>query len=138
MAPLGGLLALLLTRTNLSVSSGVGFLALFGVSVQTGVIMVEYINQLRARGYTIEKSAVEGAVLRLRPIMITMLVATLGLLPAALSHDIGSDSQRPFAIVIVGGLISNLMIGIFLLPTLYAWFARKGDQLPEPETEGAV
>jgi cobalt-zinc-cadmium resistance protein CzcA len=70
--------------------------------------------------------------------MITMLVATLGLLPAALSHDIGSDSQRPFAIVIVGGLISNLLIGIFLLPTLYTWFARKGDQLPESETEGAV
>ncbi len=138
MAPLGGLLALLVTHTNLSVSSGVGFLALFGVSVQTGVIMVEYINQLRARGYTIEKSAVEGAVLRLRPIVMTMLVATLGLLPAALSHEIGSDSQRPFAIVIVGGLMSNLLIGIFLLPTLYAWFARKGDQLPEPESQGAV
>ncbi|HTC63203.1 MAG TPA: CusA/CzcA family heavy metal efflux RND transporter [Candidatus Saccharimonadales bacterium] len=138
MAPLGGLLALLVTHTNLSVSSGVGFLALFGVSVQTGVIMVEYINQLRARGYTIERSAVEGAVLRLRPIMMTMLVATLGLLPAALSHDIGSDSQRPFAIVIVGGLMSNLVLGIFLLPTLYAWFARKDDQLPEPDSEGAV
>ena len=100
--------------------------------------MVEYINQLRARGYTTEKSAVEGAVLRLRPILMTMLVATLGLLPAALSHGIGSDSQRPFAIVIVGGLISNLMIGIFLLPTLYTWFARRSDQLPEPDTEGAV
>lgn len=138
MAPLGGLLALLVTQTNLSVSSGVGFLALFGVSVQTGVIMVEYINQLRARGYTIEQSAVEGAVLRLRPIMMTMLVATLGLLPAALSHGIGSDSQRPFAIVIVGGLLSNLMISIFLLPTLYALFARDIDQFPEPEFEGAV
>jgi len=138
MAPLGGLLALLVTGTNLSVSSGVGFLALFGVSVQTGVIMLEYINQLRARGYTTERSAVEGAVLRLRPIMMTMLVATLGLLPAAMSHDIGSDSQRPFAIVIVGGLISNLLIGIFLLPTLYTWFARRGDALPEPESEGAV
>ena len=138
MAPLGGLLALLVTGTNLSVSSGVGFLALFGVSVQTGVIMVEYINQLRARGYTIEQSAAEGAVLRLRPIMMTMLVATLGLLPAALSHGIGSDSQRPFAIVIVGGLLANLMIGIFLLPTLYTWFAREGDQLPEPDSEGAV
>src|SRR5262249_18467248 len=124
LAPLGGLLALLLSGTYLSVSSGVGFLALFGVSVQTGVIMVEYINQLRARGYTIEQSAVEGAVLRLRPIMITMLVASLGLLPAALSHGIGSDSQRPFAIVIVGGLVSNLLIGIFLLPTLYTLFAR--------------
>ena len=90
-----------MTHTNFSVSSGVGFLALFGVSVQTGVIMLEYINQLRARGFTVEQSAVEGAVLRLRPIMMTMLVATLGLLPAALSHGIGSDSQRPFAIVIV-------------------------------------
>jgi heavy metal efflux system protein len=138
MAPLGGLLALLVTHTNLSVSSGVGFLALFGVSVQTGVIMVEYINQLRARGYTIEQSAVEGAVLRLRPIMMTMLVATLGLLPAALSHGIGSDSQRPFAIVIVGGLLSNLMITVFLLPTLYTLFARSTDQFPEPEFEGAV
>ena len=89
------LLALLFTHTNFSVSSGVGFLALFGVSVQTGVIMLEYINQLRVRGHSIEESAVEGAVLRLRPIMMTMLVATLGLLPAATSHGIGSDSQRP-------------------------------------------
>jgi len=110
MARIGGLLALLITGTNFSVSSGVGFLALFGVSVQTGVIMVEYINQLRARGFTIDEAAVEGAVLRLRPIMMTMLVATLGLLPAALSHGIGSDSQRPFAIVIVGGLISDLVM----------------------------
>jgi cobalt-zinc-cadmium resistance protein CzcA len=138
MAPLGGLLALLVTHTNLSVSSGVGFLALFGVSVQTGVIMVEYINQLRARGYTIEQSAAEGAVLRLRPIMMTMLVATLGLLPAALSRGIGSDSQRPFAIVIVGGLLSNLMIGIFLLPTLYTWFAREIDHLPAVDSSDAV
>jgi len=133
LARIGGLLALLLTGTYLSVSSGVGMLALFGVSVQTGVIMVEYINQLRARGHTIADSAVEGAALRLRPIMMTMLVATLGLLPAALSHDIGSDSQRPFAIVIVGGLISDLFLSIFLLPTFYAWIAREGDTLPEKE-----
>jgi len=138
MARIGGLLALWITGTNFSVSSGVGFLALFGVSVQTGVIMVEYINQLRARGYTSEEAAVEGAVLRLRPIMMTMLVATLGLLPAALSHGIGSDSQRPFAIVIVGGLISDLVMSIFLLPTLYVWFAHSGDRLPEPVTEEAV
>jgi heavy metal efflux system protein len=130
MARIGGLLALLVTGTYLSVSSGVGMLALFGVSVQTGVIMVEYINQLRARGNTIVDSAVEGAVLRLRPIMMTMLVATLGLLPAALSHNIGSDSQRPFAIVIVGGLISDLILSIFLLPTFYVWIAREGDALP--------
>jgi len=133
MARFGGLLALLITGTNFSVSSGVGFLALFGVSVQTGVIMLEYINQLRARRYSIEDAAVEGAVLRLRPIMMTMLVATLGLLPAALSHAIGSDSQRPFAIVIVGGLIADLVMSIFLLPTLYVWFAGETDVLPAGE-----
>ena len=156
LARIGGLLALVVTHTNFSVSSGVGFLALvahpddpryrplfgrhaltplFGVSVQTGVIMLEYINQRRARGSSIEDSAIEGAVLRLRPIMMTMLVATLGLLPAALSHEIGSDSQRPFAIVIVGGLISDLVMSIFLLPTLYAWMARDNDVLPEVEGE---
>jgi cobalt-zinc-cadmium resistance protein CzcA len=133
MAPIGGLLALLITGTHFSVSSGVGFLALFGVSVQTGVIMLEYINQLRARGHTIEDAAVDGAVLRLRPIMMTMLVATLGLLPAALSRGIGSDSQRPFAIVIVGGLVGAMLLSIFLLPTLYVWFAGDHDTLPTPE-----
>jgi cobalt-zinc-cadmium resistance protein CzcA len=142
MASIGGPFALFLTHTNFSVSSAVGFLALFGVSVQTGVIMLEYINQLRARrkGMVEEpnqehiiEAAIEGAVLRLRPIMMTMLVATLGLLPAALSHAIGSDSQRPFAIVIVGGLLANLAIGIFLLPTLYVWLAREDDILPPVE-----
>ncbi|HEY6370469.1 MAG TPA: CusA/CzcA family heavy metal efflux RND transporter, partial [Candidatus Sulfotelmatobacter sp.] len=133
IAPIGGLLALLLTGTNFSVSSGVGFLALFGVSVQTGVIMLEYINQLRVRRFTVEDAAVEGAVLRLRPIMMTMLVATLGLLPAAMSHAIGSDSQRPFAIVIVGGLMAALVMSIFLLPTLYVWIARDTDVLPPAE-----
>jgi len=135
MARFGGLLALLVTGTNFSVSSGVGFLALFGVSVQTGVIMLEYINQLRARRYSIEDAAVEGAVLRLRPIMMTMLVATLGLLPAALSHAIGSDSQRPFAIVIVGGLIADLVMSIFLLPTLYVWVAGEQDVLPPADSQ---
>jgi cobalt-zinc-cadmium resistance protein CzcA len=138
MTPIGGLVALLVTGANFSVSSGVGFLALFGVSVQTGVIMVEYINQLRARGYSTEQAAIEGAVLRLRPIMMTMLVATLGLLPAAMSHGIGSDSQRPFAIVIVGGLLSDLILSIFLLPTLYVWFAKPEDELPPAEVEEPV
>jgi cobalt-zinc-cadmium resistance protein CzcA len=136
MAPIGGLLALLFTGTHFSVSSGVGFLALFGVSVQTGVIMLEYINQLRARGRTIKDAAVEGSVRRLRPIMMTMLVASFGLLPAALSRGIGSDSQRPFAIVIVGGLVAALLLGIFLLPTLYVWVASEKDVLP-PESEHA-
>jgi cobalt-zinc-cadmium resistance protein CzcA len=141
MASIGGPLALFLTHTNFSVSSAVGFLALFGVSVETGVIMIEFINQLRSHRKGMEVSsrehiveaAVEGAVLRLRPVMMTMLVATLGLLPAALSHAIGSDSQRPFAIVIVGGLLANLVIGIFLLPTLYVWVAREDDVLPAVE-----
>ena len=132
VARVGGLLALYITGTHFSVSSGVGFLALFGASVQTGVIMVEYINQLRARGYSIEHAAIEGAVRRLRPIMMTMLVATLGLLPAALSHAIGSDSQRPFAIVIVGGLTVDLFLSTLLLPTFYVWWARPTDRLPSP------
>ena len=138
VVPLGGLMALWLTGTHFSVSSGIGFLALFGVSVQTGVIMVEYINQLRARGLPIEEAAVQGAVRRLRPIMMTMLVATLGLLPAALSHAIGSDSQRPFAIVIVGGLMAGLAMSIFLLPTFYVWWARPTDHLPPPEESRSV
>jgi cobalt-zinc-cadmium resistance protein CzcA len=143
MASIGGPLALFITHTNFSVSSAVGFLALFGVSVQTGVIMIEFINQLRARRKGLEEptkdhiveAAVKGAVLRLRPIMMTMLVATLGLLPAALSHAIGSDSQRPFAIVIVGGLLANLVIGVFLLPTLYVWVAGENDILPVVESD---
>jgi cobalt-zinc-cadmium resistance protein CzcA len=135
LAPLGGMLALIVTRTNFSVSTGVGFLALFGVSVQIGVIMLEYINQLRAHGMSIEEAAIEGAVLRLRPIMMTMLVATLGLLPAAMSHGIGSDSQRPFAIVIVGGLLFALMVSVILMPCLYVLAARETDTLPKPDAE---
>jgi cobalt-zinc-cadmium resistance protein CzcA len=133
LSPLGGFLSLLLTGTHFSVSSGLGFLALIGVSVEIGVIMVEYINQLRTRGMPVRDAAKEGAALRLRPIMMTMLVATLGLLPAAMSHDIGSDSQRPFAIVIVGGLIVELVVSVILWPTLYVFWARPGDRLPPPE-----
>jgi cobalt-zinc-cadmium resistance protein CzcA len=137
VAPLGGILALLLTGTHFSVSSGVGFLALFGVSVETGVIMLEYINQIRGHGLPVEAAAIEGAVLRLRPMMMTMLVASLGLLPAALSHSIGSDSQRPFAIVIVGGLLAALLLSVFLLPTLYVLTAGPKDKLPQPSSDFA-
>ena len=133
LSPLGGFLSLLMTGTHFSVSSGLGFLALIGVSVEIGVIMVEYINQLRTRGMPVRDAAKEGAALRLRPIMMTMLVATLGLLPAAISHDIGSDSQRPFAIVIVGGLIVELLVSVILWPTLYVFWARPGDRLPPAE-----
>jgi cobalt-zinc-cadmium resistance protein CzcA len=137
VAPLGGILALLVTGTHFSVSSGVGFLALFGVSVETGVIMLEYINQIRGHGLSVESAAIEGAVLRLRPMMMTMLVASLGLLPAALSHGIGSDSQRPFAIVIVGGLVAALVLSVFLLPTLYVLTAGPKDKLSQPSSDFA-
>jgi len=137
MAPIGGLLALLLTGTHFSVSSGVGFLALFGVSVQTGVIMLEYVNQLRGRGLDVLDAVIQGSVQRFRPITMTMLVASLGLLPAALSRGIGSDSQRPFAIVIVGGLVAALVLGVYLLPTLYVWVAGPHDALPAPEQQPA-
>lgn len=122
-SPVGGLAALLVTGTNFSVSSGVGFLALFGVSVQTGVILVAYIEEQRALGRPLDEAIEKGADLRLRPIMMTALVATLGLIPAALSTGIGSDSQKPLAIVVVGGLFSSLTLSLFVLPMLYKLFA---------------
>jgi cobalt-zinc-cadmium resistance protein CzcA len=127
--PIGGLLALKLSGTPFSVSSGIGFVALFGVSVQTAVIFISYANELRQRGLGIAEATREAAILRLRPIMMTALVAALGLLPAALSTGIGSDTQKPFALVIVGGLFSRLLISIFLMPALYALVARADDRL---------
>jgi cobalt-zinc-cadmium resistance protein CzcA len=125
----GGLIALWLGHTNLSVSSGLGFLALFGVSVQTGIIFISHANKLRKAGMSLDEATRESAAVRLRPILITALVACVGLLPAAFSHAIGSDSQRPFAQVVVGGLLSRLALSIFLLPVLYRWASRSGDRL---------
>src|SRR5207247_8022631 len=127
--PVGALLALRLTRTPFSVSSVLGLLALMGVSVETAVILVSYINKLRLEGMGIRSATLEASLLRLRPIMMTALVACLGLLPAALSHGIGSDSQRPFAIVIVAGLASRLFLGFFVNPVLYELVAREGEVL---------
>jgi len=128
-APVGGILALWLTGTPFSVSSGIGFLALFGVSVQTALVYISYVNELRLGGTPLAEAIHEGAVLRLRPIMMTALVAALGLLPAALATGVGTDTQRPFAIVIVGGLITCLAIVIFLMPALYTIVGREGDRL---------
>jgi heavy metal efflux system protein len=128
-APVGGIVALWVTGTPFSVSSGIGFLALFGVSVQTAVVYISYVNEMRLNGTSIEQAAREGAILRLRPIMMTALVAALGLLPAALATGVGTDSQRPFALVIVSGLFSRLLISIFLMPALYLLVARSGDRL---------
>ena len=127
--PVGGLLALKLTGTHFSVSSGFGFVALMGVAVQTSVILYSFINKLRLEGKSIEAATFEASLLRLRPIVMTALVACLGLLPAAMSTGIGSDSQKPFAIVIVGGLISRLALSIFLAPVLYVLAAREDDVL---------
>jgi cobalt-zinc-cadmium resistance protein CzcA len=128
-APLGGLIVLWLTGTPLSVSSMIGFLALFGVSVQTAVVYISYANELRLEGFGIAEATRTAALLRLRPIMMTALVAALGLLPAALSTGVGSDTQKPFALVIVGGLFSRLLISVFLMPVLYAVTAKEGDHL---------
>jgi len=128
-APAGGLLALWLTGTPFSVSSGIGFLALFGVSVQTAVVYISYVNELRLSGTSLDEAIREGAILRLRPIMMTALVASLGLLPAALATGVGTDSQRPFALVIVSGLLTRLLISIFLMPALYTLVARPNDRL---------
>jgi len=128
-APVGGLVALWLTGTPFSVSSGIGFLALFGVSAQTAVVYISYVNELRRKGTSLAGAIREGAILRLRPIMMTALVAALGLLPAALATGVGTDTQRPFALVIVSGLFTRLLISIFLMPALYALVARPDDRL---------
>jgi cobalt-zinc-cadmium resistance protein CzcA len=127
--PVGALIALKLTHTPFSVSSGLGLLALMGVSVETAVILVSYINKLRLENKDIRAATREASLLRLRPIMMTALVACLGLLPAALSTGIGSDTQRPFAIVIVAGVVSRLFLGFFVNPVLYEMVAKDGDVL---------
>jgi cobalt-zinc-cadmium resistance protein CzcA len=127
--PVGALLALKLTHTPFSVSSLLGLLVLMGVSVETAVIDVSYINKLRLEGFSIEKATYDASLVRFRPIMMTALVACLGLLPAALSTGIGSDSQKPFAIVIVAGLVSRLLLGRIVSPVLYKMVAREGDVL---------
>ena len=128
-APAGGVVALWLTGTPFSVSSGIGFLALFGVSVQTAIVYISYVNELRRDGLGIAEAVREGAILRLRPIMMTALVAALGLLPAALATGVGTDTQKPFALVIVSGLFTRLLISIFLMPALYTLVARPQDRL---------
>jgi heavy metal efflux system protein len=128
-APVGGIVALWITGTPFSASSGVGFLALFGVSVLTAVVYISYVNELRRSGTDLAEAIRQGAILRLRPIMMTALVAALGLLPAALATGVGTDTQRPFALVIVSGLLTRLLISIFLMPALYALVARPGDRL---------
>jgi cobalt-zinc-cadmium resistance protein CzcA len=128
-APVGGIAALWISGTPFSASSGIGFLALLGVSVQKAIVYISYVNELRRDGIPLAESIREAAILRLRPIMMTALVAALGLLPVALATGVGTDTQRPFALVIVSGLFTRLLISIFLMPVLYALVARPGDRL---------
>jgi heavy metal efflux system protein len=128
-APVGGIVALWITGTPFSASSGIGFLALFGVSVQTAIVYISYVNEMRRGGSDLAVAIRQGAILRLRPIMMTALVAALGLLPVALATGVGTDTQRPFALVIVSGLFTRLLISIFLMPVLYALVARPTDRL---------
>jgi len=125
-ATVGGVFALALTHTPLSVSAAVGFITLFGVAVMDGVLLITYVRQARDRTPDSDEAILDAVAQRLRPVLMTALLASLGLLPAAMSHAIGSDTQRPFAIVIIGGLISSTLLTMLLLPTLYklveGWF----------------
>jgi cobalt-zinc-cadmium resistance protein CzcA len=125
-ATVGGVFALYLSHTPLSVSAAVGFITLFGVAVMDGVLLITYVRQARERTPDSEEAILDAVAQRLRPVLMTALLASLGLLPAAMSHAIGSDTQRPFAIVIIGGLISSTLLTMLLLPTLYklveGWF----------------
>ena len=125
-ATVGGVFALYFTHTELSVSAAVGFITLFGVAVMDGVLLILYVRQARERTPDSQDAILQAVSHRLRPVLMTALLASLGLLPAAMSHAIGSDTQRPFAIVIIGGLMSSTVLTMLLLPTLYEladrWF----------------
>src|SRR5256885_3376521 len=125
-ALIGGIFALLLTGIPLSVSAAIGFIALFGQAVLNGVVMVSYFNQLRDSGLASYQAVVQGALVRLRTVLMTALLAMLGLLPMALSKGIGSETQRPLAVVIIGGLISATLLTLIVLPTLYLLFEKAG------------
>ena len=124
LALIGGVFALDLTHFHLSVAAAVGFIALFGVAVQNGVIMVAHFDRLRAEGAETGEAVLEGSLTRLRPVLMTAILASVGLVPAALSSGIGSDTQKPLAIVIIGGLVSATILTLLVLPVLYALVAR--------------
>jgi heavy metal efflux system protein len=130
-ALIGGIVALVVGEFNLSVSASVGFIALFGVAVLNGVVMVSYFNELRREGMKVGRAVIEGAVLRLRPVLITANVAALGLIPMLFATGPGSEIQKPLAAVVIGGLVSSTLLTLYLLPTLYKVFER--DEPPAPE-----
>jgi heavy metal efflux system protein len=134
-ALIGGIVSLWITGEYLSVPASVGFINLFGVAVLNGIVLVSYINQLRSEGTPDQEAIISGCLLRLRPVLMTALVAMLGLIPLALSHGIGSEVQRPLAVVVIGGLVSSTLLTLIVLPTLYGVFAGAGQ--PAAETNPA-
>jgi heavy metal efflux system protein len=124
-ALVGGIAALWLRGLNLNLSASIGFIALFGVAVLNGIVLVSYINSLRQQGSAIPLAVREGAADRLRPVLITALVASIGFLPMAISTETGAEIQRPLATVVIGGLITSTLLTLYLLPALYAWFSPK-------------
>ena len=119
---MGGIWALLLTGTHFSISAAVGFISLFGVAIMDGLLMISYFNQLRFHGMTLDAAIMTGAEKRVRPVMMTAMTAILGLLPAALSTKIGAQTQRPLAIVVVGGMVTTLFLTRYLMPVLYSFY----------------
>ncbi len=124
-ALVGGIAALWLRNMNLNLSASIGFIALFGVAVLNGIVLVSYINSLRGRGFSIRSAVIEGAADRLRPVLITALVASIGFLPMAISTETGAEIQRPLATVVIGGLMTSTLLTLYLLPALYSWFSPK-------------
>jgi len=127
-AMIGGIFALLITGIPLSVSAAIGFIALFGQAVLNGVVMVTYFNQLKTAGATPTEAVIKGSLVRLRTVLMTAMLAMMGLMPMALSHDIGSETQKPLAVVVIGGLITATLLTLIVLPTLYVLFERRHDR----------
>jgi cobalt-zinc-cadmium resistance protein CzcA len=126
-ATIGGLLALLVTGQYLSVPSAIGFIAVFGVAMLNGIVLVSFLNEQRERGLSVREAVVQGTALRLRPVLMTASVAILGLVPMLLSSGVGAETQRPLATVVVGGLISSTLLTLILLPVLYEWMETRAE-----------
>ena len=127
-ATIGGLIALFITGQYLSVPSAIGFIAVFGVAMLNGIVLVSFLNELREKGLSVRESVVQGTSLRLRPVLMTASVAILGLVPMLLSSGVGAETQRPLATVVVGGLISSTLLTLILLPVLYEWLENRSDR----------
>jgi cobalt-zinc-cadmium resistance protein CzcA len=130
-ATIGGILALAISRQYLSVPSAIGFIAVFGVAMLNGIVLVSFLNELRESGLSIREAVVRGTALRLRPVMMTASVAILGLVPMLLSRGVGAETQRPLAAVVVGGLITSTLLTLVLLPVLYEWLEERAARRAE-------